>query len=289
MSRPLVDPFCEKKYNALMYGLTAVTKGETMHNTGGFVTALFLILLTSLAAGCSTETEMPAGVCADLADIKADKAALEAPAIERSSWDPGTPREPAPEIATVTDDWLILVNKTHPLSKEYAPSDMVRIQYCVGSHAESMRYMRAEAAGYFHQMVEAAAETGHEIGIRTAYRSYEQQYNIFYSYVAKDGEEAANKYSARPGQSEHQTGLCADVTSPSVNYEMTTDYGQAPEGIWLAENAHRFGFIIRYPLGKEAITGYQYEPWHVRYVGAEAASEIYERGVTLEEYLGKVE
>ncbi|MDD2295374.1 MAG: M15 family metallopeptidase [Eubacteriales bacterium] len=262
-----------------------------MHNTGCFtmVAVLVLILLLGFAAGCSAPEALPTGVCAGALGTKVEKVMQKDPVILRSDWDPGTPREPAPEIATVTDDWLILVNKTHPLSKEYAPSDMVRIQYCVGDHAESMRYMRPEAAEHFHQMAEAAVQIGYEIGIRTAYRSYAQQYNIFYSYVARDGEEAANKYSARPGQSEHQTGLSADVTSPSVNYEMTTDYGQAPEGIWLAENAHRFGFIIRYPLGKEAITGYQYEPWHVRYVGAEAAAEIYERGITLEEYLGEVE
>jgi LAS superfamily LD-carboxypeptidase LdcB len=252
-----------------------------MHNTGCFtmVAVLVLILLLGFAAGCSAPEALPTGVCAGALGTKVEKVMQKDPVILRSDWDPGTPREPAPEIATVTDDWLILVNKTHPLSKEYAPSDMVRIQYCVGDHAESMRYMRPEAAEHFHQMAEAAVQIGYEIGIRTAYRSYAQQYNIFYSYVARDGEEAANKYSA----------LSADVTSPSVNYEMTTDYGQAPEGIWLAENAHRFGFIIRYPLGKEAITGYQYEPWHVRYVGAEAAAEIYERGITLEEYLGEVE
>ena len=183
----------------------------------------------------------------------------------------------------------ILVNKTHPLSEHYAPGDMVRIRYLVGDHAESMRYMRSVAAEYFHAMIEAAALEGHEIGIRTAYRSYAQQRDIFNGFAARDGAEAANKYSARPGQSEHQTGLCADVSSPSVNYQMTTQYGDAPEGKWLAEHAHLYGFIIRFPLGKEDITGYQYEPWHVRFVGTEAAAVIYEKGITLEEYLGAVD
>jgi zinc D-Ala-D-Ala carboxypeptidase len=197
--------------------------------------------------------------------------------------------EVAADVMEVTDDWLLLVNKTHPLSKDYVPADMIRIKYCVGDHAESMRYMRELPAEHFHEMIEAAAAAGYEIGIRTAYRSYEQQYNIFWNYVARDGEEAANKYSARPGQSEHQTGLCADVTSPSVEYKLTTEYGQTPEGGWLAQNAHYYGFIIRYPLGKEDITGYQYEPWHVRYVGEAAATEIYEKELTLEEYLAIVD
>ena len=220
--------------------------------------------------------------------IKASRPYVGAPVIDKPQYQGGDDFSSglmSPEIKDVTDDWLLLVNKTHPLSKEYEPKDMVHIKYCVGNHAESMRYMRALPAEYFHEMIEAAAAAGYEIGIRTAYRSYEQQYNIFWNYVAKDGEEAANKYSARPGQSEHQTGLCADVTSPSVEYTLTTDYGETPEGVWLSENAHYYGFIIRYPLGKEKITGYQYEPWHVRYVGEKAATEIVEKGITLEEYL----
>ncbi len=211
---------------------------------------------------------------------------------ETLSTEPSTPVIVPPtlnengEITEVTDDWLLLVNKTHPLSESYEPTDLIVVKHQVGSHAAIMRYMRQEAAEHLDAMCEAAAEAGHEMGIRTAYRPYSYQKAIFNDYAARYGEEEANKFSARPGQSEHQTGLCADVTSPSVDYKLTTDYGKAPEGIWLAENAHKFGFIIRYPLGKEDITGYQYEPWHVRYVGVEDAGQIYERGITLEEYLG---
>ena len=245
---------------------------------------LILLMVLALAAGlmtaCSKEPALPRGVFAEDLVFKGEKADPPQPVVQREESD-----LPPVEIEEVTDDWLLLVNKTHPLSKSYEPVDMVRIQHTMGSHAESMRYMRQEAAGHFYDMMEAAKEAGYTLGIRTAYRSYEQQYNIFWNYVAQDGEEAANKYSARPGQSEHQTGLCADVTSPAVDGRLTTDFGQVAEGIWLAENAHRFGFIIRYPLGKEAITGYQYEPWHVRYVGAEAAAQIYAAEQTLEEYL----
>ena len=262
-----------------------------MRTTGGSTLAavLILALLAGVAAGCAAPPDLPEGGYALTFPIKEHKSTESGPVIRSSSWYPAPPEGPAPEITEVADDWLLLVNKTHPLSKAYAPGDMVRIQYCVGSHAESMRYMRAIPAEHFHAMVEAAAEEGFEIGIRTAYRSYAQQSDIFNSYVAQDGEEAANRYSARPGQSEHQTGLCADVTSPSVEYRLTTEYGQTPEGIWLEEHAHLYGFIIRYPLGKEEITGYQYEPWHVRFVGTEAAAEIWESGVTLEEYLGETD
>ena len=100
-----------------------------------------------------------------------------------------------------------------------------------------------------------------------------------------DGGEAADTYSARAGHSEHQTGLAVDITSDSVNEELTVEFGETEEGKWVAENAHRFGFIIRYPEDKTLLTGYQYEPWHLRYVGIDAATEIYENGWILEEYI----
>lgn len=253
---------------------------------------IFILMSVILLFVSCKQNPLPSEPMFGLSDeIKTEKKHANAPEIKKPQFVQAGKEasgDIAPDIKDVTDDWLLLVNKTHPLSKDYVPKDTVRIKYCVGNHAESMRYMRALPAEYFHEMIEAAAAAGYEIGIRTAYRSYEQQYNIFWNYVAQDGEAAANKYSARPGQSEHQTGLCADVTSPSVEYKLTTDYGQTQEGIWLRENAHYYGFIIRYPLGKENITGYQYEPWHVRYVGEKAATEIFEADLTLEEYLGEL-
>lgn len=265
---------------------------------------LVCIVTLSLLAACSKREEAPA----DSSDGETVADLPENPESDPNSTsgddnpvsEPGDSASPKPavpsvtpptlnengEITEVTDDWLLLVNKTHPLAESYEPSDLIVVQHQVGSHAAIMRYMRKEAAEHLDAMCEAAAEEGHEIGIRTAYRPYSYQKGIFNDYVNRYGEEEANKFSARPGQSEHQTGLCADVTSPSVDYKLTTEYGEAPEGMWLAENAHRFGFIIRYPLGKEDITGYQYEPWHVRYVGEEHAAKIYEQGITLEEYLG---
>ncbi|MDO4553258.1 MAG: M15 family metallopeptidase, partial [Bacillota bacterium] len=181
---------------------------------------------------------------------------------------------------------LLLVNKQHPLSPDYRPEDLTSIKYYAADRSESGRYMRAEAAEAFHRLVEtAAAEEGYTIVMTTAYRSYSFQKILWDNYVAQDGEALASTYSARPGTSEHQTGLAVDVSSPSVNYRLTREYGETAEGAWLRENAHRFGFIIRFPQGKEEITGYNYEPWHLRYVGEEAAAEIYEQGITLEEYL----
>ena len=101
-----------------------------------------------------------------------------------------------------------------------------------------------------------------------------------------DSVEKANRTSAKAGQSEHQTGLAMDITLKSLNYELTTSFGNTAEGKWVEKNAHNYGFIIRYPEGKEDITGYSYEPWHIRSVGVDLATKIYNSGLTYEEYLG---
>ena len=180
---------------------------------------------------------------------------------------------------------LILVNKENPIDRDHKPDDLEKIRYYAPDRSETTRYMRSEAADAFHRLVESAAMEGVELKMTTAYRSYDFQKILYDGYVDREGEEAANKFSAKPGQSEHQTGLSADVSSPSVDYQLSNDYGRTAEGKWLADNAHRFGFIIRFPAGKETITGYQYEPWHVRYVGLTAAKEIHEQNLTLEEFL----
>lgn len=180
---------------------------------------------------------------------------------------------------------LILVNKEHPVDRDYKPDDLTKIRDYVPDRSETTRYMRAEAAEAFGMLVDKAAEDGVVIKMTTAYRSYDFQKILFDSYVQKEGEEKANTFSAKPGQSEHQTGLAVDVSSPSVDYQLSDDYGKTKEGKWLADHAHRFGFILRFPKGKEDITGYRYEPWHLRYVGLIAAKEIHDQNITLEEYL----
>lgn len=195
-------------------------------------------------------------------------------------------REKALEEAE-TKGLLILVNKDHPIDQDYKPNDLMEVKYYAPDRDKATRYMRAEAAEAFDMLVDKAAAEGVVIKMTTAYRSYNFQKILFDSYVEKEGVEKANTYSAKPGQSEHQTGLSVDVSSPSVDYQLSNDYGKTAEGKWLADNAYRFGFILRFPQGKENITGYQYEPWHIRYVGLAAAKEIYEQGLTLEEYLLK--
>src|SRR5699024_5685972 len=115
------------------------------------------------------------------------------------------------------------------------------------------------------------------------------QVTLFNDYAAVEGEEAANRYSAKPGESEHQTGLTMDVTSQSFGFQLGEAFGETEEGKWLKDHAHEAGFIIRYPEGKEDITGYVYEPWHIRYLGKEMATYVYESGLTYEEYAEKMD
>ena len=180
--------------------------------------------------------------------------------------------------------YLILVNKEHGLSEDYTPGDLADIIYYAKDRSSKGRYMRQEAANAFHSLSEDAALEGHEIVVTTAYRSYAFQSDLYYGYISSKGQEWADKYSAKPGTSEHQTGLAADCSSPSVGYQLTSSFGETQEGIWLAENCDKYGFIIRYPQGQEQITGYNYEPWHIRYVGEAAANIIKEKGWTFEEF-----
>ena len=184
-------------------------------------------------------------------------------------------------------DILVLVNKEYPVDENYVPVDLVQLDYRASNRSSKWQVMTRVAADAFNKLCADALAEGHEIVATTAYRSYNFQSYLYNSYVEKDGQALADTYSAQPGKSEHQTGLATDVSSPSVGYSLTKEYGGTPEGTWLAENCYKYGFILRYQKGKEEITGYMYEPWHIRYVGQEAAKEIWEKGLTLEEYLGK--
>lgn len=193
----------------------------------------------------------------------------------------------APEVDK-SSEYLILVNKDHGLEKDYEPDDLKKVKYVATDREEKYQKLRKEAASAFNELAKAADKKGHTIKLTSGFRPYAYQKVLYETYVNKDGQYEAEQYSAKPGYSEHQTGLCADVSSPSVNYNLVQAYGTTAEGKWLAKNAHKYGFIIRYPKGKDAITGYEYEPWHIRYVGEAAAKEIYQQKVTLEEYLGDV-
>lgn len=190
---------------------------------------------------------------------------------------------------TVTnpDDLLVLVNKTRSLPADYVPEQLVEPDVPKYFQGDDLPYnkMREVAADALERLFAQGEQEGLQLVARSGYRSYETQVAVFNRNKEKIGEEAANKYSARPGESEHQTGLVMDVTCPAVDHELVAAFEDTKEGRWLQNHAQDFGFIIRYPKGKEGITGYQYEPWHLRYVGEEAAQAIMSQNLTLEEYL----
>lgn len=200
------------------------------------------------------------------------------------------PEEPTKPAVDLNDEYLILANKTHDLPADYEPDDLTAIKHHAGGQNNKLRAAAAEA---IDKLFERAQDEGYNIQSISAYRTYSYQQNLFNNYVKKHGEEEAVKFSARPGQSEHQTGLACDVSSPCVGWDLKYSYGDTEEGKWLAEHAHEYGFIIRYFDGTStetgAITGYLYEPWHIRYVGVEHATAIFEQGITLEEYLGQTD
>ena len=183
-----------------------------------------------------------------------------------------------------TSTYLMLVNKENPLGLKYEPKNLTKVNIdFLSDSADEEKYMDKEAAMSIEELFKTAKSEGINLIGTSAYRSYKTQVKIMNKNIKEKGLDYANNYVALPGKSEHQTGLAIDVTNEARCFDKTSLEAQ-----WLANNAYRFGFILRYPEGKENITGYNYEPWHVRYVGKEAAKEIYDKNITLEEYLNKI-
>lgn len=177
------------------------------------------------------------------------------------------------------DTITVLVNKNNILPKDYIPSDLRLIN---NRYALDNKYLREEAAISFENLSADAAMLGYKIIATSTFRDYEYQGKLFNEYTETKGIDYALLCSAKPGHSEHQTGLAVDVMGSNEDYD---EFEKSIEFDWMKENAHKYGFILRYPKGKEHITGFKYEPWHYRYIGIEHAKKIYENNLTLEEYL----
>ncbi len=204
--------------------------------------------------------------------------------------------------------YLVLVNKQNTVGADFVPSELVDIDtsYTTGGKAIQLEKTVLEAV---IKMLDAMKDDGiTNVSITSGYRTYEYQKKLFDTYCARESEahptwsedrvkEEVLTYSAAPGTSEHQTGLCVDLFTTEMeglyNYGSETKnpydkgFAETKAFEWLCEHAHEYGFILRFPENKTGVTGYAYESWHYRYVGVEAASEIHEQGITLEEYLEK--
>ncbi|GFN31553.1 M15 family metallopeptidase [Paenibacillus xylaniclasticus] len=198
----------------------------------------------------------------------------------------GTVQDNAVVTAADPDSITVLVNKTHGLPSGYEPDDLVYPDVpFIFSELTDKRKMRREAADALKLLFDGAKKDGIELAGVSGYRSEARQKTLFNNYVERDGLEAASRYSARPGFSEHQTGLAMDVSGRDGRCAAEACFAETDEAKWLAKHAYEYGFIIRYPEDKEEITGYMYEAWHLRYVGTDAAAAIQSAGLTLEEYI----
>lgn len=192
---------------------------------------------------------------------------------------------PVNEEYTITnpDDILSLVKKGFYLSSDYEPKDLVTPETLPAQEAEDIQ-MRKDVAKALDEMAVAAKKENYTLLVNSAYRSYQRQSDVYKEFETKFGGLYAAEYVAAPGASEHQTGLGVDLTSQSVEDGKHLVFGDTPEYKWVIKNAHLYGFIMRFETGTADITGIAHEPWHLRYVGKEVAKEIYEKGITFEEY-----
>lgn len=179
--------------------------------------------------------------------------------------------------------WAI-ASKNHSLPVDYAPQPLkIPAVETRTDKSDSERSVRADIEEALISMFNQAKSEGYNLVIGSGYRSAALQKTYFDNYARSVGEAAANLLIAYPGQSEHQTGLAVDITTVSRDCYLNECFAGTNDGTWLAENSYKFGFILRYPKGKENITGYQYEPWHFRYVGVDLATALYKSGLTLDE------
>ncbi|MGG3563587.1 M15 family metallopeptidase [Neobacillus rhizosphaerae] len=245
------------------------------------VTVVSLIILAFVVAGCSMKehfTQNDEEKWNNQPTISANMSA--------SNKKSDHPNDESLQVVSSPEAIPVLINKNHTLPDGYMPTDLVYpdIPFTFKKKTEK-RKLRVKAALAIEKLFTGAKEDGVGLLGVSAYRSHEAQTVLFNYYVSLDGYEAARTYSAIPGTSEHETGLAIDVTGGDGKCAAEDCFAGTPEADWLEKHAAEYGFIIRYPNGKDAVTGYKYEPWHLRYVGKSIAKQIMNRGITLEEYL----
>ncbi len=183
-----------------------------------------------------------------------------------------------------TSIWVV-VNKGRVLPSSYVPADLVVPNVSLNESFESDNmHLRQEPATALEKITTAAASEGLNLMLVSGYRSYATQQSVYSGYVTSQGRASADATSAQPGHSEHQTGLAADLGAQSGKCQLDACFGDMAEGKWLAANAYKYGFIIRYQKDKSSLSGYDYEPWHMRYIGIDLAAEINKSGQPLEQF-----
>ena len=197
---------------------------------------------------------------------------------------PQAPEATRNETAGRCDDLKVLVDRSHALPADYAPDDLVSLRGLGVPILGQDVMLRREAAVNLENLVTSATAAGEDLAVASGYRSYEDQRASYARLVSVFGK-GADRTSAPPGHSQHQLGTAVDFTNNFVGYEVLRGFGRTSASRWLQEHAHEYGFVLAYPPGKGAETGYHWEPWHYRYVGAENARRVREGPLDLQGYL----
>lgn len=246
------------------------------------------LALPLLASGLALVAAACGG--SDAAEVRVSTPVLTATATASAATPAATPtRAPAQSCAAfvkAADPFVLrVVDKQRGLPADYRPADLQAIDDRWAVPGFPGQVMRAEAAGALVELLAGAQAQGIELRVRSTFRSYGEQQRTFQFWIDQLGEAQARRESAPPGHSEHQLGTTADVISRSVGWELITEFGKTAEGKWLDAHAADYGFAISYPPDGEAVTGYIYEPWHVRYVGKSCAAEWRAGGGVLVKFL----
>ena len=248
--------------------------------------ALLLVIVSfaGLPVGCDVPSGAGRGI-ADGGHEGAPTAADGARPVTSSTAAPVAPVSPR----TVEERALLrVVSKQAPLGAAYVPAELVGLPEPAVSPGLGTLQLTRPASEALLAMQVAARAAGLDVRVQSAYRSFEVQQQVHGALAARLGEPEASRRSAPPGYSEHQLGTVVDLTTASVGWGLNARFAATAEGLWLAANAPTFGFALSYPEGAEAVTGYVYEPWHLRFIGSSRAAEWQRSGVTLVEYLGRV-
>jgi serine-type D-ala-D-ala carboxypeptidase len=198
---------------------------------------------------------------------------------------PSPTSTPEPTVEPTVDTTTLssiqkITNKSHPIDSGYVPVDLT----VVNVNSNGTQYLRQEAASELAKMFAAAHKDGIDLYLVSGYRSYAQQLALYNTYVNTDGKALADSYDAIPGACEHQLGLAVDLSDDNRDHDIDNSFESTAAYQWLLKHSYEYGYILRFPRGKESITGIAYNPWSFRYIGVEEAKKVYDSGLTLEEY-----
>ena len=185
------------------------------------------------------------------------------------------------------DNLLVLVDKTHGLPKNYAPPDRVHLADYAIPVTQSASAGRLIMVSDLQRLFADSTSAGVDLKVVSAYRSYDLQASVYASYVQQYGAEQANKFSAQPGHSQHQLGTVIDFSTQELGYDLSQSFASTKAGQWLLANAYKYGFYLAYPQGQDGVTGYEFEPWHFRYLGVQNALKLKGSGLIMQTYLQK--